>query len=245
MAILVQAWAKEFMKTNPNVPVSVQSGDSGSGIEALINRTTDLAAASRDLSPAEAKLAAQKGDRLRKVTVARDAIVVIVNPNNPVDELSLEQLRQIFTGAKQNWHDFGGPNKKIDLFTREKESGTSIYFQDHVLNGQPYASSAKILRVSDALTQAVRKSPWSIAYEGLGYGLSAANQVKLLKIKLTDSSKAVAPSQATAVGAYPLSRPLIIFLDRDSKDSVVRFVNFCMSQKGQELVEAQGYVKVK
>lgn len=242
---LVNSWGKAFMAANPNVPVSVESGDSGGGIEALIKRTTDVAAASRDLTDDEAKTIGQRGDRLAKATVARDAIVVMVNPHNPVSALSMDQLRQIFTGTKQNWHEFGGPNKNIEVFTREPESGTSSYFQQHALNGQPYAATAKILRSSDALSAEVQNSPWSIAYDGLGYGLSAGAAIKLLKIKLTDTSPAIAPNRATAVGAYPFSRPLIMFFDKDAKPSVRQFVDFCMSKQGQDLVEAQGYARVK
>ena len=167
MTALMQDWAKAFMATHAGVPVSITSDDSGSGIDALINRTTDLATSSRDLTGPEIKLIAERGEHLKKVTVACDAIVVLVNPENPVSQLTLAQIRSIFTGSKRNWQDFGGPNQQIRLFSREKESGTYTYFLQHALKGEPYGSCAKVLPSTEAITEAVEKERWSIAYEGL------------------------------------------------------------------------------
>jgi phosphate transport system substrate-binding protein len=233
------------MKLHPDVPVSVTSDDSGSGITALINRTTDVAAASRSLTAEEEKLILQKGEHLRKITVARDAVVILVNTGNPVDDMTLDQLRDIFSGSKKNWHDFGGPNKKIEVFTREKESGTYNYFQQHVLKGQPYAKSSTELQSSSAVTQAVEKQPWAIGYVGLGYAADAGTKVKIVKVKIQEGAAAVAPTQASAVDAYPLSRPLIIFVDKEPKPSVQQFVDFCLSDDGQKIVTAAGYVGLK
>jgi phosphate transport system substrate-binding protein len=245
MTVLLQAWAKAFMQKHPEIPVSVSSDDSGGGILALINKTTDLAAASRELNDDEAKLAAAKGRHLRKLTVAGDAIVILTNPSNRVNELSLSQLQEIFQGTKTSWKDFGGANKPISIFSREKESGTCSYFQQHVLNGKQYSQSAKILRSSDAITEAVEKDPWSIAYEGLSFATNAGSHVKLLKVKLNNDGQGIAPTAATAIGAYPLSRPLILFVDADAKPSVKKFVDFCVSDEGQKLVLRAGYARLK
>jgi phosphate transport system substrate-binding protein len=206
MTELLKDWADAFMKLHPDIPVSVTSDDSGSGIKALINQTTDLAAASRDLTSDEDALIAQKREHLRRITVARDAIVVLVNPGNPVD---------------------------VD------------YFQQHVLKGRHYAKAAMQVRSSNAITQAIEKQPWAIGYEGLGYSAEAGDAIKILKLKLEDSSQAVAPTPASTVDAYPLSRPLIIFVDKESKPSVGQFVDFLTSDQGQKIVRSAGYVPIK
>lgn len=245
MTELLKAWADAFMKVHPDIPVSVTSDDSGNGIKALIDQTTDMAAASRDLTSEEETLIQKKREHLRRITVARDAIVILVNPGNPVDALTLDQLGDIFAGSKRNWHDFGGPNKPINIYTREKTSGTFDYFQQHILKTRQYAKTALQVRSSNAITQAIHKEPWAIGYEGLGYAAEAGDKIKILKLKLADASEAVAPSAASTVDAYPLSRPLILFVDKGCKPSVTQFVDFIVSDKGQKIVGAAGYVPIK
>src|SRR6185369_3583466 len=128
MASLIQALATEFMHANPEVPVSVSIDDSGEGIESLINKTTDLAAASRDLTQQEIDLAKSKGTQLKKATIAIDAIAVIVNPKNPVNKLSLGELKDLYTGTAAKWSAVGGQDKPVNIFLRESTSGTYKYF---------------------------------------------------------------------------------------------------------------------
>ena len=245
MTSLMQDLAKDFMAKHPDTPVSVTSDDSGSGISALINRTTDLATSSRDLTPEELKLIAARGERLKKITVARDAIVILVNPLNTVSEISLEQLQAVFSGQKRNWRDLGGPNQPIQVYSREKDSGTYSYFLGHVLNGKPYAATAKVLSSTEATTEAVAKNRWSIAYEGLANAFNAGSKVKRLKVKTTESGPGVLPSADSAIKDYPLSRPLIIFVDKAPKPSVREFVDFCLSDEGQKIVTSAGYAGLK
>jgi len=233
------------MAKHPDTPVSVTSDDSGSGISALINRTTDLATSSRDLTAEETKLIGARGERLRKVTVACDAIVILVNPANPVSEISLEQLQAVFSGQRRNWRELGGPNQPIQVYSREKDSGTYSYFLGHVLKDKPYSASAKVLPSTEAITEAVAKNRWSIAYEGLANASKAGAKLKELKIKTTDSGPGVLPSADSATKDYPLSRPLILFVDKVPKPSVKEFVDFCLSDEGQKLVTAAGYARLK
>jgi phosphate transport system substrate-binding protein len=244
MDFLVRAWANEFMRYNPAVHVSVTAADSGKGIAALIGRTTDLAAASRDLTADEANLVKMRGIKLRKVTVARDAIAVIVNPANPVNELKLSQLKKIFAGDFSNWKELGGPAKKIDLFCREESSGTYKYFQQHVLEESDYSDSIKAVPNSKAMVDAVEKDKWSIGYVGLRQALSAQNKIKLLSLKLFDSAHAALPTKLSTTGDYPISRPLLIFQDSNPKQSVKQFIKFCLSDQGQKVVVDNGYVSV-
>lgn len=245
MAKLMQRLADAYMKQHPNVPVSITSDDTGSGIAALINKTTDLATASRDLSPEEMKLLSSRHEHLRKVTIAGDAVVVLVNPENPVSELSLKQLHDIFTGSLKNWRELGGKSKPIHVFSREKESGTYSYFQQHVMNGETYGGSTTIFPSTDAITAAIEADPYSIGYEGLSNASTATTKVKMVGLKITGTGPAVAPTVASEVQGYPLSRPLIIFVDHHPKQSVRQFLDFCTSDEGQKVVTAEGYARLK
>jgi phosphate transport system substrate-binding protein len=245
MGKLMQRLAKAYMEKHPNVPVSLTSDDSGSGIAALINKTTDLATASRDLSQEEMKLLSTRREHLRKITIAGDAVVVLVNPANPVSELTLKQLHDIFTGSLKNWRELGGANKAIHIFSREKQSGTYSYFQQHVMDGEAYGASATMFPSTEAITAAIEDDPYSIGYEGLSNASAAASKVKMLRLKVTGNGPAVAPTVASEVLDYPLSRPLIIFVDHRPKQSVRQFLDFCTSDDGQKIVTAEGYARLK
>lgn len=245
MTELVTELAKAFMQENANVPVSVTSGDTGAGISALINKTTDLAAASRDLTPQEEKLAREKHIRLKRVTVARDSIAVVVHPDNPIKELSLKQLKNIYTGSTKSWSELGGPDEAITVFTREPGSGTGRYFKEHVLEKGNYVKSAKVFNSHEAIVKEIDVNPWSIGYVAMGFVTANSGKVKPVELKLTSDSAPVEATRDSTVGFYPLSRPLFMFHDRDSKESVQRFVDFCLSDDGQKAVASAGFVAVK
>ena len=143
MVHLVSNWAEAFMKQDPNVEVAVTGGGSGTGIAALINGTTEICASSREMKEKEKQQAKEKGIEPKEVVVARDGIAVVVNPKNPVKELDMQQLAQIFTGAYTRWNQVGGGDKEILVFSRESSSGTYAFFQEHVLKNKDYTPKAK------------------------------------------------------------------------------------------------------
>ncbi len=243
MAELLKLWKEKCMAEHPNVPISVTVDDSGSGISALINRTTDLAAASRDLTEAELKLAKEKGMRLKRQTVARDSIAVIVNPANPVNDLTLEQLHDLFSGKVSDWKEVGADKStKVHVLAREPESGTYSYIKAHVLNGSDYSPKTQNVTSNEAMLDSVEKDKGAVGYVGLGFALNAKDKVKPLKLKLMNKSSGVSPSKETTIGLYPLSRPLFFFHDADPKPTVKEFVQFCLSEKGQKVVTECGFV---
>jgi phosphate transport system substrate-binding protein len=245
MISLIQAWTQAFKKQNPEVPISVTSDDSGGGIASLINRTTDLAASSRELTPEETKLAHSKGIRLKRYTVARDAVACIVNPKNKVPGLTLEQLEKIYTGEINDWQEVGGPKSlPIVRLTREQASGTHTFFQEHVLHGKDCCKTAQIASSADQVIEKVEKEPAAIGYVGLGHALQAHDKVEIVPLKLVATSEATTPSSTSSIGDYPLSRPLLLFSDEQPKESVRRFVDFCLSDQGQRLVPETGYIGV-
>lgn len=246
MVHLVSNWAESFMRHSPGTEVSVTGGGSGTGIAALLNGTTDICAASREIRAKESKLAVQKGIQPNEIVVARDGIAVVVNPDNPVGELTTEQLSRIFTGRSRRWSAVGGPDEEIIVLSRESSSGTYVFFQQHVLNKQDFMQGAKLLPATSAIIQAVSTDRWAIGYVGLGYAVGAEDRVKIIAVKADDPSPAVVPSAETIRSAqYPIAWPLYLYVNGQPRGTVKQFVDFCLSGDGQEIVEQTGYVAVQ
>jgi len=245
MLHLVKAWTDAYMKAHPDAKISVTGGGSGTGIAALLNGTTDICAASRDLSEEEKTSGASKGLTLNEVTVARDALSLIVNPKNPIDELTIDQIAQIFTGAVGNWKDIGGPDETIVVASRESSSGTYMFFQEHVLKKKDYAAGALLLTATSAIVQSVADSEGAIGYVGLGYAVDAGGKIKTIGVKTAADAPVVFPSVDTVLnGQYSISRPLFLIVSKEPAGTIKDFLDFCVSPEGQKIVEDSGYVKV-
>jgi len=246
MVHLVSNWAEDFMRRNPDIEVSVTGGGSGTGIAALLNGTTNICAASRKIKKKELDLALQKSIHANEIAVARDGIAVVLHPDNPVTELTLEQLSGIFTGRSLRWRDLGGNDEEIEVLSRESSSGTYVFFQEMVLKKQDYKQDAKLLPATSAIIQSVSTDKSSIGYVGLGYALAAKDKVKILAVKTDDKSPAVMPSDDTVKsGRYPIARPLYFYLNGEPKGTVKTFIDFCLSTEGQAVVTDTGYVAVR
>ena len=246
MVHLVSSWAEAFMQRNPGIEVSVTGGGSGTGFAALLNGTTDICAASRNIKNNELMLAIQKNIHPNEIVVARDGIAVVVNPDNPIGELTIEQLGKIFTGACPRWSDVGGPDEEILVLSRESSSGTYVFFQEMVLKKQDYLQDAKLLPATSAIIQSASTDKWAIGYAGLGYALAATDKVKIIAVKTDVESAAVMPSDMTVKsGQYPIARPLYLYLDGESEGTEKKFVDFCLSAEGQSIVTETGYVAIK
>ena len=245
MVHLVSSWTEEFMKTHAETDISVTGGGSGTGIAALINGTTDICAASRDMKEKERKQAADNKVSPVEIPVARDGIVLIVHPENPVNGLTIDQLRLIYTGKVTNWKEVGGPDTRILLLSRESSSGTFVFFQEHVLNKEDFSPSARLLPGTSALVQAVAADHGAIAYVGLGFAAEAKGTVKTLGVQAGDQPSPVLPSEETVrSGAYPVSRPLFFYTNGAPTDTAKQFIDFCLSPAGQKIVRETGYVPV-
>ena len=246
MVHLVSSWSEAFMKNNPDLEVSVTGGGSGTGIAALLNGTTDICASSRDMQQKEYDLAGQKGLSPQEFIVARDGLAVVVNPGNPVQELTSEQIAKIYTGVYTNWNQLGGPDQEIIVLSRESSSGTYVFFQEHVLNKKDFTPQARLMPATSAIVQSVATDAWAIGYVGLGYALEAGDQVKMLLIKANENSAAVEPSEATVTsGEYPIARPLHFYTGGQPQALAQRFIDFCLSSQGQQIVRETGYVAVR
>ena len=194
MVVLGQRWAEEFMKKKPGTTIQVTGGGSGTGISALINGTTDVCEASRAMKDAEKKQLAEKaGAPPIETIVAKDGLSVYVNDTNPLNELTMDQLKQIFTGKVENWKQVGGPDAKIIPYSRENSSGTYVFFKEHVLQNADYTPRAQAMPGTAAVVNAVVKEKFGIGYGGADY----AKGIKVLKVKKDDKSPAIAPDAKT------------------------------------------------
>ena len=256
MSVLLNKWATAFMKDNQDIPVSVTIADSGAGVKALLDRRTDIAASSRDLTNEENETVHSKGMHLVRRIVALDSIAVIVNPQLELSEIALPELRKVFAGTISDWSQLDSKLKgDIVVCVREPESGTSNYFREHALKSpkEPkdtppteYSKNAVILNSNDALIGAIATNKSAIGFLPYSDARGSTDKVKSLKVKLMASSPdAVAPTLSATTDDYSLSRPLYMFFDSKSKPSTKKFVDFCLSDKGQAIVKEHGFVKLK
>ncbi|BDG60706.1 phosphate ABC transporter substrate-binding protein [Caldinitratiruptor microaerophilus] len=243
MVILGQRWAEEYMRRHPEVHIQVTGGGSGTGIAALINGTTRVAQASRKMTPAERGQAERRhGKPVREIVTAMDGVAVYVNEGNPVESLTLAQVRALYTGQITNWKDVGGPDLPVVLYGRENNSGTYVFVKEHVLEGADYSPSTRTLSGTAAVVSAVASDPGGVGYGGIAYGRG----VRHLKIRLNPSSPAVGPSLETVrSGAYPLARPLHWYLVDDGDPAVQALVDWVLSPEGQRIVDEVGYFPIR
>ena len=239
MVILGQRWAEEFMGKNKEVQVQVTGGGSGTGISALINGTTDICQSSRSMKPAEkAKLRDASHTTGVEIPVAKDGLSVYVGESNPLTELTLSQLKDIFTGKVTNWKELGGPDAKIIVYSRENSSGTYVFFKDTVLGGKDFSPRAQTMPGTASVVNAVAKEKFGIGYGGAAY----AKGIKILKVKKDDGSPGIAPDLKTVQdGSYPLARPLFFYLRNKPSGDIKTFVDWVLSAEGQGIVSKVGY----
>jgi phosphate transport system substrate-binding protein len=243
MVVLGQRWAEEYMKKHAATTIQVTGGGSGTGISALINGTTDVCEASRAMKDAEKKQLADKaGAPPVEITVAKDGLSVYVNDSNPINELTMDQLKQIFTGKVDNWKALGGADAKIIPYSRENSSGTYVFFKEHVLQNADYTPRAQAMPGTAAVVNAVVKEKFGIGYGGAAY----AKGIKVLKIKKEATSAAIAPADKTIQdGTYPLSRPLFFYVRAKPSAEISAFTDWVLSAEGQGIVTKVGYFPIK
>ena len=246
MVNLAQAWAEKYMQENPQDFVAVTGGGSGTGISALISGTCDITNASRTIKDKEIALAKAKGINPYEIKVGLDGLAVVVNPGNPVGKLTMQQLADIFTGKISNWKEVGGLDSKIVILSREVNSGTHVYFKEHVLRkGDPngkeeFAPGALLLSSSQAIADEVAQNPDAIGYYGMGY---ISNKQKPVMVAKDAKSEYESPSIENVVnGKYPISRPLFLYTNGQPQGLAKKFVDFCLSKEGQDIVLKTDFV---
>ena len=240
LVILAQKWAEVYMGQKPGVKIQVTGGGSGTGFAALQNQSTDLCNASRKIKAKEIESCVKAfGKRPTEYKVAIDGLSVYVNADNPLKELSVDQLEQIFTGKIRNWKDLGGADAPITVYSRENSSGTYEFFKEHVLKGKDFTSGAQTMPGTAAVLQAVAKDKGGIGYGGAAYGAGA----KHLNIKADETSPAVEPTEENVIGQkYPIWRYLYVYVNPAlDKGDIAAYLNWIRGAEGQKLVKDVGY----
>lgn len=242
-------WAEDFMNQHPGVSIAVSGPGSGVGIAALIDGTTDICQASRAIKPEEIAAAEANGVEPYEIQVGTDALSVVVHPSNPVSELTIAQLSAIYTGGITNWKEVGGNDAPIVAVSRDTNSGTHVFFKEHVVQmaGLPtedtsleYGPEVLFLPSTKEGVDEVAKNPNAIFYAGLGY---VTDEVKPLAVKKTAGEPAVLPSVQTALdGTYPIARPLFFYTDGEPTGVIKAFIDYCLSEEGQQTLLDVGYV---
>jgi phosphate transport system substrate-binding protein len=243
MVLLGQRWAEVYMKAHPDVTIQVTGGGSGTGIAALINGTTQICQASRPMKAEEKNSVKEKrnADAI-ETPVALDALAVYVNKDNPIEHLDMEQVARIFRGEITNWKGVGGKDAAIFLYGRENNSGTYVFFKEHVLRNADYAEKYQALPGTAAVINAVQKDPGGIGYGGIGY----AKDVKTIAIAKDTAASPVAPSMDNVLNnTYPLSRQLFWYTAGTPSGGIKDFTAWVLGADGQKVVTEVGYYPLK
>jgi phosphate transport system substrate-binding protein len=243
MVLLGQRWAETYMKEHPDVRIQVTGGGSGTGIAALINGGTDICEASRPMKDKEKEdVRAHHGKGVSEIPVALDGIAIYVPKSSSIQSLTKSQLKSIYTSAITNWRDVGGKDQRIVAYSRENNSGTYVFFKEHVLNNEDFGRDIQTLPGTAAIVNAVSKDPASLGYGGIAY----ATGIKAIAVRADEKSEAVSPSLETVEsGKYPLSRQLFFYTIGDPSGETKAFIDWVLGPEGQKICEAVGYYPLK
>ncbi|OPX61289.1 MAG: PBP superfamily domain protein [Methanomassiliicoccales archaeon PtaB.Bin215] len=239
---LCQLWSEDFHDEYPWISVEIAGGGSSTGIAALINGQVDMAQASRQIKSSEIASAQSNGVNPVEFRVAIDGIAIITHEDNPVQTLTVQQLRGIYNGTITNWNQVGGDNQAITLYGRQSTSGTYEFFWEHVLKKENYSSSMNMLTGNSAIVAAVAGDQGGVGYVGIGY--ADASGINVLDLKKNDTATAYSPLDADAVqsGQYDLSRYLYIYTDGTPTDQISRWLAWILdADLGQQVAIEVGF----
>lgn len=240
---LAQKAAENYSEKNPSAHVTVTGGGSGVGLSSLREGTTDIAMASRRIKFDERVRMQQAGRPVEELTVAFDALAVIVHPWNPVSRLTREQLEGIFRGKITNWKQVGGEDRKIVVYSRETSSGTYEFFKESVLKHRNYMPAVLSMPATGAIIQSVSQTPGAIGYVGLAY---LNPEVKALAVSYDGGGSYVAPTFDNARSkSYPIVRPLYFYYTKSNEAAVRPLVDYLTSDEGQAMVASIGFIPIR
>ena len=247
MVNLAQAWAEEYKKVRPDVSVEVSGGGSGVGIAALIKGTIDIANASRNMKPEEIEQAKKNtGKEPKEIVVGYDGLAIYVHKDNPLNEITLDQIAQIYAegGTITKWSDLGvkisGNSDEIVRVSRQSNSGTYEFLREHVLKNKDFKLGSRDMNGSKEVVQLVASTPTAIGYSGMGY---ATPEVKMLKVKKTATDPAYEPNnENTLAKTYPIARTLQVYTLGEPQGETKKYIDWILSAEGQKVVASSGYV---
>jgi len=246
---LALAWAEAYTAEHPEVRISVTGGGSGTGIAALVNGTVDIANASRKIKPEEVENAQANGVDPVEHVIARDAIAIVIHPDNPVDELTVQQLSDIYSGVITNWSEVGGEDRPIVLLSRESNSGTHVYFLEQVVRqGRKddttlFSVDTLLLPSSEGISAEVRQNPNAIGYDGLGY---VTDDQKVVAVARESPGPYVLPTvESVNQAEYPISRDLYMYTSGEPTGLVGEYLGWIGGEEAQAIVAELGFVPLK
>lgn len=246
---LALAWAEEYQKQHPEMRISVTGGGSGIGLASLTTGTTDIANASRAIKAEEIEGMRQNGFEPVEFTIARDAIAVIVHPNNPVTQLTLQQISNIYQGKINNWREVGGDDRPIVRLSRESNSGTHVFFLETVIrlnsttDKSLFSPTTLLLPSSEGIISEVSSNPNAIGYDGLGYIVPS---VKTIAIATEPGQPYIYPSVDSVNDAtYSVSRDLYMYTRGEPTDTILAYLNWIRSPEAQKIVFDLGFVPIQ
>jgi len=251
MVNLALAWAEAYQAEHPDISLSVTGGGSGTGIAALVNGTVDIANASRAMTNDEINQAKANGITPVEIVVSRDAIAVVVNPENPVRRLTLQQISDIYSGKINNWTGVGGDDRPIVRLSRETNSGTHVYFLQTVIrlgdknNTTLFSTDTLLLPSSEGIINEVRQNPNAIGYDGLGY-VPPDLMNSVVAVARDASGPYVIPSIATVNdNSYPVARDLYMYTAGQPAGAIKDYIQWILSPEAQAIVADLGFVPIK
>jgi len=243
---VAQAWAEAYQTVNPSVVVAVSGGGSGTGIAAMINGTVDIANSSRAIKESEIEQARKNGQEPVQHTVGYDALAIFLHADNPIDGISIAQLKEIYVdgGSSLKWTDLGVEvpgcqGQEIVVVSRQNNSGTYAYFREAVLGDHDFRLGTRDMHGSKDVVDLVEKTPCAIGYSGLAY---ATSHIKMPCVSQEPGTACVAPSVETAVdGSYPIARPLFMYTNGEPTGHIGDYLNWIKSDEGQCIILEKGY----
>jgi len=246
---LALAWAELYTSIHPDVQIAVTGGGSGTGLAALLNDTAHLANSSRRIKPEEVELALANGIEPVEHVVAADAIAIVVHLDNPVNQLTIEQLSAIFSGKITNWRELGGEDRPIILLSRETNSGTHVFFLEQVVRqGRKddktlFSTETLLMPSSEGISSEIRRNPNAIGYDGLGY---VTPDQKVIAVARDEGGPYVLPSAETVHdGSYPIARDLYMYTAGDPTGIIKEYLDWIRGLQAQEVVAELGFVPIR
>ena len=243
MVILGQRWAEEYMNKTPGISIQVTGGGSGTGIAALINGATDICESSRPMKEKEKQdIRARHGKEVKEIPVALDGLAIYVHRSNPIQSITRAQLKSTYRGRLSNWRELGWENAQTVTYSRENNSGTYVFFKEHILDNEDFAENVQTLPGTAAIVNAVANDRRSIGYGGIAY----SSGIRAVPVVGKEGGEAVSPSLETVQsGKYPLSRNLYFYTAGEPLGHIKEFINWVLSDEGQKTCDQVGYYPLK
>jgi phosphate transport system substrate-binding protein len=232
---IAKAFAGYYMKLHPDVTITVSESGSGNGAKSLVNAACDVATMSRPMKASEKKAAQDAGVLPIQNVVALDGIAMIVNPRNPVNNLTSAQIQKIYTGEIRNWKELGGPDLPIVVISRETNSGTYETFETKALDGKKMTPKTEYANSNGAIRTRVMSTPSAIGYVGIAFTEG---------VKAVTVNDVVASVETVLNDKYPIARPLYMYTNGrpQAGTPLYDFINLCRTAEGKKIVAETGFV---